>query len=62
MLLRIMPLMEKYNIWQLKSNKPTAMEDGTPEDISAVITNLVTLAEVPDMVNETEVGGKEVGR
>jgi hypothetical protein len=53
-----MPLMEKYNIWQLKSNKPIAMEDGTPEDISAVITNLVTLAEVPDMVNEN---GKAVG-
>ena len=34
------------------------MEDGTPEDISADITNSVTLAEVPDMVNEN---GKEVG-
>ena len=40
-----------------KSNKPIAMEDGTPEDISADITNSVTLAEVPDMVNEN---GKEV--
>ena len=34
------------------------MEDGTPEDISADITNSVTLAEVPYMVNEN---GKEVG-
>ena len=43
-----------------KSNKPIAMEDGTPKDISADTTNLVnvTLAEVPDMVNEN---GKEVG-
>ena len=36
-----------------KSNKPIAMEDGTPKDISADTTNLVnvTLVEVPDVNN-----------
>ena len=44
-----------------KSSKPIAMEVGTPKEISEDVTNSVTLAEVPDIINEKVLGDNENG-